>query len=89
MDKKQIEIFIAGCPVCESLVEMVQETAANHRDITIYNLTIQCKSKICLKKMEEYGITSVPTIVINRKILESGNDLEIMKRNLISALNQA
>jgi len=46
--KREIEIFTAGCPVCEPGVKLVKDTADNDCEITIHNLAEQCESKICI-----------------------------------------
>ena len=58
--KRQIEIFTAGCPVCEPVVALVKETACENCEITIHNLSEQSESKIRVTKMEEYGVKRLP-----------------------------
>ena len=67
--KRQIEIFTAGCPVCEPVVQLVKETAGKDCEITLHNLSEQCESKICISKMNGYNITSLPTVAVNGKLL--------------------
>ena len=40
--KRQIEVFTAGCPVCEPVVKMVKEMACDSCEVTVYNLAEQC-----------------------------------------------
>jgi hypothetical protein len=37
-EKRKVEVFTAGCPVCEGVVNMVNELACPHCEVTIYNL---------------------------------------------------
>tara|TARA_R110000764_G_scaffold208988_1_gene294634 strand:+ start:321 stop:587 length:267 start_codon:yes stop_codon:yes gene_type:complete len=67
--KRQIEIFTAGCPVCEPVVQLVKETAGKDCEITLHNLSEQCESKICVSKMKEYNITSLPAVAVNGRLL--------------------
>ena len=49
--KREVEIFTAGCPVCEPVVQLVKDTVGEDCEITIHNLVEQCESKICITKM--------------------------------------
>jgi len=68
--KRTVEVFTAGCPVCDPIVKLVKETACDNCDITIYDLVKQCEEKVCIDKVKSYGIKSVPSIVVNGKLLD-------------------
>lgn len=82
--KRTIEIFTAGCPVCNPVVQMVKETACDNCEITIYDLVKQCEEKTCTDKMRAYGINRVPSIVVNGKLLDCC-DRSITKQDLKNA----
>ncbi len=83
--KKQIEIFTAGCLVCEPVVQLVKDTACNNCEITIHNLSDQCESKICVSKMEQYQIKRMPAIVVDGVLLGCCKNIEITKEDLQNA----
>ncbi len=83
--KRQVEIFTAGCPVCEPVVQMVKDTACDNCEITIHNLSAQCESKIYVTKMEEYQIKRLPAIVVDGQLLGCCKNIEITKKDLIDA----
>ena len=83
--KRQIEIFTAGCPVCEPVVQLVNETAGKDCEIILHNLSEQCESKICISKMKEYGVKRVPAIAVNGKLLDCCANIEITKDDLTNA----
>ncbi|HBC05739.1 MAG TPA: glutaredoxin [Aequorivita sp.] len=83
--KRQIEIFTAGCPVCEPVVQLVKETAGKDCEITLHNLSEQCESKICISKMKEYGVKRVPAIAVNGKLLDCCTNIAITKDYLTNA----
>ncbi|MFB6305555.1 MAG: glutaredoxin, partial [Flavobacteriales bacterium] len=62
--KRQIEVFTAGCPVCDPVVKMVNDLACENCEITTYDLVKQCEDKTCLTKLETYGIKKVPAIAV-------------------------
>lgn len=59
-----IEVFIAGCPLCEPAVQTVQDTACPNCTVKIYNL----QNGEGRAEAEEYGVNRVPTIVVNGQI---------------------
>ena len=50
--KRQIEVFTAGCPICEPVVKMVKEMSCESCEITVYYTIEQCDSKVCIDKMK-------------------------------------
>jgi len=82
--KRTVEIFTAGCPVCDPVVQLVKETACDNCEITIYDLVKQCEEKTCTDKMRQYGINRVPSIVVNGKLLDCC-DRAITKQDLTNA----
>ncbi|MGH2645639.1 MAG: thioredoxin family protein [Chitinophagaceae bacterium] len=83
--KRQIEIFTAGCPVCESTVKLVKDLACENCEITVYDLVKQCEDKTCLRKIKEYGVQSVPAVAVNGKLLSSSKTKGIFQEALIEA----
>ncbi len=63
--KRNVEVFTGGCPLCEDTVALVREIACSSCDVTIYNLSEQG-----MEKAKEYGVTSVPAVVVDGKLLE-------------------
>lgn len=83
--KRQIELFTAGCPVCEPVVKMVNEMACDSCEVTVYNLVEQCDSKVCIDKMKEYNITSLPAVAVNGKLLSCCQNRGVSKEELVAA----
>lgn len=63
MPKRQVEVFTAGCPVCEPTVQLVQEMACSNCEVTVYDL-----SKEGAEKIKEYRITTVPAVVVDGRL---------------------
>lgn len=83
--KRQIEVFTAGCPVCEPVVKMVNEMACDSCEVTVYNLVEQCDSKVCVDKMKEYNVTSLPAVAVNGKLLSCCENRGVSKAELAAA----
>ncbi len=72
---RKIEIFTAGCPVCDPVVKLVKETASgpdgNFLDkITVYNLAGSEANEAGLEKMRLYRINRLPSVVVDGKLLD-------------------
>lgn len=65
--KRKVEVFIAGCPLCDETVKLVKKLSCPSCDVTIYDLREKGKG---IDKAREYGINSVPTVVVDGKILD-------------------
>ncbi|MDA8215428.1 MAG: thioredoxin family protein [Nitrospiraceae bacterium] len=63
--KRKIEIFVAGCPLCDETIKLVKELSCPSCDVTVYDLR-----KEGMDKARKYGVNSVPTVVVNGKILD-------------------
>jgi protein-disulfide isomerase len=63
--KRKVEVFTAGCPLCDETVKLVKELACPSCEVTIYNLR-----ETGMEKAKQYGVNSVPTVVVNGKVAE-------------------
>ena len=70
MSKRNVEVFTSGCYLCDEAVQMVKKLACSSCNVTIYDLSNPCESKECIEKSKVYGINSVPTIVVDGKVVE-------------------
>ena len=80
-EKRRVEVFTAGCPVCQGVVDMVNEMACTHCDITIYNLN----NDEGVDEAKAYGVTAVPSIAVNGHLLECCKRGPITKKELQAA----
>jgi len=63
MAKRQVEVFTAGCPVCEPTVKLVENLACSNCEVTVYNLFKEGADKV-----EQYEITTVPAVVVDGRL---------------------
>lgn len=68
MAKRNIEIFVAGCPCCGDAVETVEQLACDNCEITVYDIAEGCETNECREKAEEYGIKRVPAVVVDGQL---------------------
>lgn len=81
--KSIIEIFTAGCPVCDPVVRLVKEAATKNYDLIVYDLVKQGNEKSCTDKIRQYRINRIPSIVVNGKLLACCNN-KITRQDLIN-----
>jgi hypothetical protein len=77
--KRKIEIFTAGCPVCEEQVQKIKELACPSCDIDVLNVN---QNTDALNKSKSIGIKRLPSVVIDGVLAEccsSGIDFELLK----------
>ncbi len=63
--KRKVEIFIAGCFLCDEAVKIVRDSACSDCEIEVYDL-----HKKGTEKAKEYGVNCVPTVVVDGKIVQ-------------------
>lgn len=62
--KRRVEVFSAGCPACEPTVQLVKSIACPSCDVQVLDMN---KPDVAAKA-KQYGVTSVPAVVINGKL---------------------
>lgn len=83
--KRKIEVFSAGCFVCNPVVEMAKSLASGQCDVVVYNLSEPSEGESSQRKAEAYGIRSLPAIVLDGKLLPINTNAEIPIRDGVSA----
>lgn len=62
--RKKIEVFSAGCSTCKETIELVKKLAGSSHEVGVHDMN---KSEIA-SKAKNYGIRSVPAVVIDGKL---------------------
>lgn len=83
MAKRRVEIFTAGCSVCDGVVKQVRELACTNCDVVVYDLNKKCDSNECVNKANRYGVQTVPAVAINGELVDccknTGIEIEVLK----------
>lgn len=66
--KRKVEVFTAGCPLCDDAVKTVKEIACESCEVIVYDLREGCATMECREKAKQYGVVRVPTVVVDGKI---------------------
>jgi hypothetical protein len=70
MAKRKVEVFTSGCPLCEPVVELVNKVACPSCEVIIYDLNKGSNDNIGREKAKEYGVSRVPSVAVDAKLLE-------------------
>ena len=62
--KKKIEVFSAGCRPCKETIEMVKRLAGSSHEVIVHDM----QKNDMAKKATEYGVRSVPAVVVDGKL---------------------
>ncbi len=65
-EKRKVEIFSAGCPVCEEAVSVVKRMACSSCEVTV----LEMKNPDVASRAKKLGIGSVPAVVIDGRLAE-------------------
>lgn len=64
MATKKIEVFSAGCSTCKETIELVKRIAGSSHEVVIHDM----HQPDVTSKAKQYGIRSVPAIVVDGKL---------------------
>ncbi len=65
-DKRRVEIFSAGCPVCKETIDLVNRMACASCEISVLDMN----DDEVAARATELGIRSVPAVAVNSKLAE-------------------
>ncbi len=63
---QRIEIFSAGCPVCEAGEARVRELAGDHQEVVVHDLR---HDEAAAVRAADQGIKAVPAVVVDGELL--------------------
>lgn len=86
MAKRLVEVFTAGCPLCDETVKLVKELACQNCEVQIYDLREGCATNECREKATQYSIHRVPTVVVDGKLADCcQNQQPVSRKALVAA----
>jgi glutaredoxin 3 len=63
-NQRKVEVFSAGCPACEPIVQLVQSLACPSCDVEVLDM----HKPEAAEKAKQYGIKTVPAVVIDGEL---------------------
>lgn len=86
MAKKKVEIFIAGCALCDDTIDLVMRIVDSSHEVVIRNIH---NSDVAAKAVR-YGIRTVPAVVIDGKLADCcagrGCEEQVLRANLAATV---
>lgn len=65
-NKRKIEIFSAGCPACQSTIDLVNDLACGSCGVEIHDMNDDGVAT----RADNLGVRSVPAVVVDGELLE-------------------
>lgn len=79
-EKRMVEIFGAGCPLCKEAVEQVKSISCASCEVIVLDMN----DPAAATRARELGVRTVPAVAVNGKLTGCGTgcgiDLEELKR---------
>jgi glutaredoxin len=69
MNRRTVEVFTAGCPLCDETVKLVKSLACESCEVVVYDLAAGCETNECRNRAAAYGISRVPAVVVDGKLI--------------------
>lgn len=85
MTKRLVEVFTAGCPLCDETVKLVRELACENCEVQIYDLREGCTTNECREKAVQYGIHRVPAVVVDGNLTDCCQNQQPVSREALVA----
>ena len=80
MAKRTIEVFIAGCPICDETVKLVKSVVCPSCELHVRDVRTD---RAAQGKATEYGLQRVPAVVVDGKVARCcdrrGVDLDALR----------
>jgi glutaredoxin 3 len=64
--KRKVEVFSAGCAMCDEVIELVKRAACPSCEVIVHNM----KDINVAKRAKSLGIRSIPSVVIDGKLAD-------------------
>ena len=82
LNKRRVEVFSAGCALCEEVIDAVRREAGSTSEIIVRNML----DARALARAVKFGIRSVPAVVIDGKLASCcagrGVDVQVLRNEL-------
>jgi len=79
----KVEIFTAGCPVCDQGVQLVREVAGEGHEVIVHYLR---QDERAAERASSYGVRTVPAVVVNGSLLGCCQNTGPRREDLRAAL---
>jgi len=78
-NKRKVEVFSAGCAVCDEVIDAVKREAGSSSEVIVHDM----KNIQVARRAKELGIRSIPAVLIDGKLASCcagrGVDIQVLK----------
>ena len=60
-EQRTVEVFTAGCPLCDNVVDLVRDLACDSCDVQVVRLQDEAGAR----RAQTVGVQSVPAVAVN------------------------
>lgn len=79
-DKRNVEVFSAGCATCHEAIEAIRQEAGSTSEIIVHDM----RDIHVVRRAKELGVRSVPAVVIDGRLAPCcsgrGVDIQTLKQ---------
>lgn len=65
--KRQVEVFVAGCPLCKEVATLVKGLACPSCEVVVHDLRADGEA---VRRARGYGVNAVPAVVVDGRLAE-------------------
>lgn len=80
-ESRTVEVFTAGCPLCDDVVETVRRIACDSCDVQVVSLQEESGAR----RAETVGVQSVPAVAVNGRLAACCQDRSVDEEQLRDA----
>ena len=80
-DPRTVDVFTAGCPLCDDVVDQVREIACDSCNVRVVPLQDEAGAR----RAEEVGVQSVPAVAVNGALAACCQDRGVNEDDLRAA----
>ncbi len=63
MPRRQVDVFAAGCPMCDPAVQLVRELAGSDDEVAVHDLRQEGA-----EQARAYGVRTVPAVLVDGQL---------------------
>lgn len=78
---RTVEVFTAGCPLCDNVVDLVRSIACDSCDVQ----TVSLQDEDGARRAEEVGVASVPAVAVNGTLADCCQGRGVDEKDLRAA----
>ncbi len=65
-EKRRVEVFSAGCPVCRDTIDLVHRLACDSCDVTV----LEMEDPAVAERARQLGVRSVPAVAVDGRLAD-------------------